>query len=102
MMAIWKIGPALAAGNTVVLKPSEQTPLTSLRLAELAADIFPPGVFNVITGHGEPVGAGAGAAPEGRHGLADGRRRDRQGGREGRRPRRSRRSTSSSAARRRS
>ncbi|MGH9368312.1 MAG: aminobutyraldehyde dehydrogenase, partial [Thermoanaerobaculia bacterium] len=58
MMAIWKIGPALAAGNTVVLKPSEQTPLTALRLAELAADIFPPGVLNVITGHGEPVGAG--------------------------------------------
>jgi len=57
MMAIWKIGPALAAGNTVVLKPSEQTPLTSIRLAELAADLFPPGVFNVITGHGEPVGA---------------------------------------------
>ncbi len=57
MMAIWKIGPALAAGNTVVLKPSEQTPLTSLRLAELAGDVFPPGVFNVITGHGEPVGA---------------------------------------------
>ena len=58
MMAIWKIGPALAAGNTVVLKPSEQTPLTTIRLAELAADLFPPGVFNVITGHGEPVGAG--------------------------------------------
>ena len=58
MMAIWKIGPALAAGNTVVLKPAETTPLTSLRLAELAADLFPPGVFNVITGHGEPVGAG--------------------------------------------
>jgi len=58
MMAVWKIGPALAAGNTVVLKPSEQTPLTTLRLAELAADVFPPGVFNVITGHGEPVGAG--------------------------------------------
>jgi aminobutyraldehyde dehydrogenase len=57
MMAIWKIAPALAAGNTVVLKPAEQTPLTSLRLAELAADVFPPGVFNVITGHGEPVGA---------------------------------------------
>ena len=57
MMAVWKIGPALAAGNTVVLKPSEQTPLTSLRLAELAADVFPPGVFNVITGHGVPVGA---------------------------------------------
>jgi 1-pyrroline dehydrogenase len=58
MMAVWKIGPALAAGNTVVLKPSEQTPLTSLRLMELAGDVFPPGVLNVITGHGEPVGAG--------------------------------------------
>jgi len=58
MMAIWKVGPALAAGNCVVLKPSEWTPLTALRLAELAADILPPGVFNVITGDGEPVGAG--------------------------------------------
>src|SRR5438309_5149081 len=58
MMAIWKIGPALAAGNCVVLKPSEWTPLTALRLAELAADIFPAGVLNVITGDGEPVGAG--------------------------------------------
>lgn len=57
MMAIWKIGPALAAGNCVVLKPSEWTPLTALRLAELAADIFPPGVFNVITGDGIPVGS---------------------------------------------
>ena len=58
MMAVWKIGPALAAGNTVVLKPSEQTPLTALKMAELAADIFPGGVLNVITGDGEPVGAG--------------------------------------------
>ncbi|TMC28293.1 MAG: gamma-aminobutyraldehyde dehydrogenase [Chloroflexi bacterium] len=58
MMAIWKVAPALAAGNCVVLKPSEWTPLTALRLAELAADIFPAGVFNVITGDGEPVGAG--------------------------------------------
>src|SRR5437764_5968339 len=58
MMAAWKIGPALAGGNTVVLKPSEWTPLTALRLAELAADILPPGVLNVITGDGEPVGAG--------------------------------------------
>jgi 1-pyrroline dehydrogenase len=58
MMAAWKVGPALAAGNTVILKPSEWTPLTALRLAELAQDIFPPGVFNVITGDGEPVGAG--------------------------------------------
>ncbi len=58
MMAAWKIGPALAAGNTVVLKPSEWTPLTALKLAELAADVFPKGVLNVITGDGEPVGAG--------------------------------------------
>src|SRR5919106_3066822 len=58
MMAVWKIGPALAAGNTIVLKPSEQTPLTTLMMAELAADIFPRGVLNVITGDGEPVGAG--------------------------------------------
>ena len=48
----------LAAGNTVVLKPSEWTPLSALRLAELAATVFPAGVLNVITGDGEPVGAG--------------------------------------------
>jgi len=58
MMAIWKIGPALAAGNTIVLKPSEQTPLSTLLLARHAAEIFPAGVLNVITGDGEPVGAG--------------------------------------------
>jgi 1-pyrroline dehydrogenase len=57
MMAVWKIAPALAAGNAVVLKPSGWTPLTSLRLAELAADIFPPGVLNVITGEGRVAGA---------------------------------------------
>ena len=57
MMAVWKISPALAAGNCVVLKPSGWTPLTSLRLAELAADIFPPGVLNVITGEGRVAGA---------------------------------------------
>ncbi|TMK16827.1 MAG: aldehyde dehydrogenase family protein, partial [Actinobacteria bacterium] len=56
MMAVWKIGPALATGNTIVLKPSELTPLTALKLAEYAADIFPPGVFNVITGDGVPAG----------------------------------------------
>ncbi len=56
-MATWKVGPALAAGNTVVLKPSELTPLTALRLAEITADIFPPGVFNVVTGQGEHAGA---------------------------------------------
>ncbi len=58
LMAIWKIGPALAAGNTVVLKPSEWTPLSALRLGELAADILPPGVLNVVTGEGSPAGVG--------------------------------------------
>lgn len=57
LMAITKISPALAAGNTVVLKPSEQTPLTTLRLAALAAEILPPGVLNVITGDGMSAGA---------------------------------------------
>jgi 1-pyrroline dehydrogenase len=58
MMAVWKVAPALAAGNVSVLKPSEQTPLSTLRLAQLASDVIPPGVLNVITGDGEPVGAG--------------------------------------------
>ncbi|HMR30343.1 MAG TPA: gamma-aminobutyraldehyde dehydrogenase [Geminicoccaceae bacterium] len=57
MMAAWKLAPALAAGNTVVLKPSEQTPLTTLKLAELLAEIFPVGVVNVVTGRGDSVGA---------------------------------------------
>jgi aminobutyraldehyde dehydrogenase len=56
MMAAWKLAPALAGGNTVVLKPSEQTPLTTLKLARLAADIFPTGVVNVVIGRGETVG----------------------------------------------
>ncbi len=56
MMAIWKVAPALAAGNVQVLKPSEQTPLTALRLMELAEGILPPGVLNVITGDGVPAG----------------------------------------------
>ena len=57
-MAAWKIGPALAAGNCVVIKPSEWTPLTLLRFAELVAEaeVFPPGVFNVVTGDGVPAG----------------------------------------------
>jgi len=57
MMMVWKIGPALAAGNTVVLKPAESTPVTTLKFAEWCADILPPGVLNVIGGHGEPAGA---------------------------------------------
>ena len=56
MMAVWKVAPALAAGNVQVLKPSEQTPLTTLRFAQLAADILPPGVLNVVTGDGVPTG----------------------------------------------
>ncbi|MNF80293.1 Gamma-aminobutyraldehyde dehydrogenase [compost metagenome] len=56
MMAAWKLGPALAAGNTVVLKPSEQTPLTALKLAEFIAEIFPAGVVNIIFGRGPSVG----------------------------------------------
>jgi 1-pyrroline dehydrogenase len=56
-MATWKVAPALAAGNTVVLKPSELTPLSAIRLAEITADILPPGVFNVVTGQGETAGA---------------------------------------------
>ncbi|MBX5441026.1 MAG: gamma-aminobutyraldehyde dehydrogenase [Solirubrobacteraceae bacterium] len=53
MMAVWKIGPALATGNTVVLKPAPTTPLTTLKLAELAADILPKGVLNVVAGGNE-------------------------------------------------
>jgi aminobutyraldehyde dehydrogenase len=56
MMAAWKLAPALAGGNTVVIKPSEQTPLTMLKLARLMAEIFPEGVVNVVVGRGETVG----------------------------------------------
>src|SRR5215218_775244 len=56
MMAVWKIGPALATGNTIVLKPAETTPLTTLLLGEIAAEFFPKGVLNVIAGHGDPAG----------------------------------------------
>jgi betaine-aldehyde dehydrogenase len=56
LMAIWKIGPALATGNTIVLKPAETTPVTTLRLAELAMEWLPAGVFNVVCGHGDPAG----------------------------------------------
>jgi betaine-aldehyde dehydrogenase len=56
MMAIWKIGPALATGNTIVLKPAETTPVTTLRLAQLASEWLPAGVLNVLCGHGDPAG----------------------------------------------
>jgi len=63
MMAAWKIAPAIAAGNTLVLKPSEQTPLTALKLAEGLAELLPPGVVNVVCGRGEPIGAALAAHP---------------------------------------
>jgi aminobutyraldehyde dehydrogenase len=56
MMATWKLAPALAGGNTIVIKPSEQTPLTTLKLAKIIADIFPEGVVNVVTGRGSTTG----------------------------------------------
>ena len=57
MMAAWKLAPALAGGNTIVIKPSEQTPLTTLKLAKTIADIFPEGVVNVVTGKGATTGS---------------------------------------------
>jgi aminobutyraldehyde dehydrogenase len=64
MMAAWKLGPALAAGNTCVLKPSEMTPLTTLKLAELINEIFPKGVVNIVLGRGLSVGAPLIAQPQ--------------------------------------
>jgi aminobutyraldehyde dehydrogenase len=64
LMAAWKLGPALAAGNCVVLKPSEQTPLTALKLATLLAEIFPRGVVNIVYGKGATVGAKLIAQPK--------------------------------------
>ncbi|MCW5876697.1 MAG: aldehyde dehydrogenase family protein [Anaerolineales bacterium] len=64
LMAIWKLGPALAAGNTLILKPAEQTPLSALYLADLIREAgFPPGVVNILTGPGEPTGAALAAHP---------------------------------------
>src|SRR5947207_13843039 len=56
MMAVWKMGPALAAGNVQILKPAEQTPLSLLRVMELAKDVIPAGVLQVVTGDGVPTG----------------------------------------------
>ena len=56
MMAVWKMGPALAAGNVQILKPAEQTPLSLLRFVELAKDVLPAGVLQVVTGDGVPAG----------------------------------------------
>jgi phenylacetaldehyde dehydrogenase len=65
LMAAWKLGPALATGCTVVLKPAEQTPLSALRLGELLAEAgFPDGVVNIVTGYGETAGAALAAHPD--------------------------------------
>jgi 1-pyrroline dehydrogenase len=64
MMAIWKMGPALAAGNVQILKPSEQTPLSLLRFVQLAQEVIPPGVLQVVTGDGVPVGERLVAHPD--------------------------------------
>jgi aminobutyraldehyde dehydrogenase len=63
MLAAWKLAPAIAAGNTVVLKPSELTPLTTLELAPFLAEVLPPGVVNIVCGRGETVGAALSAHP---------------------------------------
>ena len=65
LMCAWKLGPALATGNTVVLKPAEQTPLSALRVGELILEAgFPPGVVNIVTGYGETAGAAIAAHPD--------------------------------------
>jgi len=65
LMAAWKLGPALATGCTVVLKPAEQTPLSALRLGEIALEAgLPPGVLNIVTGFGETAGAALAAHPD--------------------------------------
>src|SRR6516164_3426416 len=64
-MAAWKLGPALACGNCVVMKPAEQTPLSALRLGELILEAgLPEGVVNIVTGFGETAGAALAAHPD--------------------------------------
>ncbi len=80
LMAAWKLGPALAAGNTCILKPASYTPLTALRLAELALEAgFPKGVLNVVTGPGGTAGASIAAHPGSRQGRLHRRDDDRPG-----------------------
>ena len=79
LMAAWKIAPILAAGNTLVIKPSEQTPLTTLKFAELVADLLPDGVLNVVTGTGR-WSVPTVRAPRYRHDRADRVGQQRAGG----------------------
>ena len=100
MMAAWKLAPALAGGNTIVIKPSEQTPLTMLKLARPIADIFPEGVVNVVVGRGESVGNALINHPKVAMISLTGDVAHRQEGAAGGRARRSSAPISSSAARR--
>ncbi len=78
LLAVWKVAPALATGNTVILKPASQTPLTALALGEIAIEVgLPPGVLNVITGSGATVGPGDGRASRHRQDRVHGRHGDR-------------------------
>ena len=79
MLAAWKIAPALLAGNTVVIKPSPYTPLSTLRLGEILRDVLPPGVLNVVSG-GDALGAWITQHPVGAQDLVHGLGRDRQEG----------------------
>src|SRR5436190_16194920 len=72
MMAVWKLGPALAAGNVQILKPSEQTPLSLLRFVQLAQEVIPAGVLQVVTGDGVPAGERVVAHPDVRFGSLTG------------------------------
>ncbi len=64
MMAAWKLAPALAAGNTCVLRPSEMTSLITLKLAELISEVLPKGMVNIVLGRGQTVGAPLIAQPQ--------------------------------------
>ena len=101
MMAVWKFAPALAAGNTVVLKPSDTTPVSTLLLAEIAAEFLPPGVFNVVCGDRD-TGRELGLAPDAEHGVDHRLGAGRHGGGRARPPTTSSACTSSWAARHRS
>ena len=101
MMAAWKIGPALAAGCTIVLKPAETTPISTVKLAEYAAEVLPEGRLQRDHGPRPAGGLVAGDASGHRHGVADRVARRRASGSRRPRPTRSSGCTSSSAARRR-
>ena len=83
LMAIWKLAPALAGGNTVVIKPSEITPLSTLKLAKTIAGIFPEGVVNVVAGRGPTVGQALISHPKVAMSVGDGQHRDRAEGHRG-------------------